>query len=256
MYIINDEKVIEPKIVLDAGYFFGKGVFETILLHRGIPIMLDLHLKRLNKGLEILNIKQPQIKEEYVLSMIKKGGYYEGVLKIMVSEKNIIFSTRELNYKEDDYKNGFSVKISNVRRNESSSMTFLKSFNYYENILEKQKGKQEGYDEVIFLNSNDYITEGATTNIFFIKEDKICTPKIDTGILNGTVRGFLIDTFCGVYKFEEGYYNLEDLYRSDGVFLTNSLLGIIKVKSINNKQIKQSLQIDELGKLYRKTLGI
>lgn len=256
MYIINGEKVLEPKIVLDAGYFFGQGVFETILLRRGIPIMLESHLKRLNKGLNFLNIKQQKIKEEYVLSMIKKGGFYEGVLKIMVSEKNIIFSTRELSYKEEEYKNGFSVKVSNVRRNESSSMPFLKTFNYYENILEKQKGKQEGYNEVIFLNGNGYITEGATTNIFFIKKNKICTPKIDTGILNGTVRDFLINTFCGVYKFEEGYYNLKDLYESEGVFLTNSLLGIMKVKSINNKEIKQSLQIDELGNLYRKTLGI
>ena len=37
--------------------------------------------------------------------------------------------------------------------------------------MEKEKAKDEGFDEVIFLNERGELTEGATSNIYFIKNN-------------------------------------------------------------------------------------
>lgn len=177
-------------IELDEGYSFGLGLFETILLYKGKPVFLDEHLARINKSIIDLDLNIDKLEKDEVFQYLnnnKNTLEYE-VLKIVLSEKNRLFLKREYTYTEKNYEKGFSLNISEVIRNESSIFTFHKTLNYGDNILEKRKSKKMGYDEPIFFNSKNQITEGATSNIFMVVEDKIYTPKLSCGLLNGIVR--------------------------------------------------------------------
>lgn len=240
-------------ILFDDGFYFGRGVFETILLRNGKPILLSYHLKRMNEGLDILGIKKC-ITEEYVRDQIKDLKYNNVALKIMVSEKNTLFSIRDIPYNKEDYVKGFSVRVSNVLRNETSLNTYIKSFAYYDNIIEKGKAKELGFEETLFLNTKSFITECSTSNIFFINGDKICTPRIKCGILNGTVRRFLLENLNQHYNFEEGNYTIEDLYNAQGIFITNSLLGVMKVNKINEYKIGEHKYIFDIKEKYEKLI--
>ncbi|GAA0117357.1 aminotransferase class IV [Clostridium senegalense] len=240
-------------ITLDDGYSFGRGCFETILIKEK-PILLKEHIKRLNDSLKILKIDKTITVNE-VMEKIETLKIKDKALKIMVSRENVIYNSREIAYKESDYSKGFNITISNVKRNENSDLTYIKSLNYLENIIEKEKAKNKGFDEVIFLNTENYIAEGAVSNIFFIKNDIIYTPSIECGILPGIIRGFLVDNIENIgYKIVKGRFTKDELLNCDGAFITNSLMGIMKINSLDHIKINENHMVDKIRSYYVSTL--
>lgn len=237
------------KINLDEGYSFGLGLFETILLYKKRAIFLDEHIKRLNSSLRELNICTEDLKKEEVMNFIEKNKEQlqeKEVLKIIISEKNRIFLTRKYNYTIEDYQKGFNLNISKVLKNQTSPLIYHKTLNYGDNILEKRKSLSLGYDETIFLNLKGEITEGATSNIFFIKGNKIYTPKLSCGMLNGIIRQYILKN----YEVFEEKIKLEDLENFEEAFITNSLLGIMPVNSIEKVKMKNRKFLEEIKKKY------
>lgn len=217
-------------VKLDDGFYFAQGVFETILIKKE-AIFLEEHINRLNKSIDIMNLGE-HINTKFIKNFIKEEKLKNIVLKIVVTEKNIVFSTRKIKYSKEDYKNGFNLKLSSVLRNPTSNMTYIKSLSYNENLYEYNKANKEGFNEVVFLNIYGNIAEGATSNIFIIKDKKIYTPMISDGILPGVVRNWVIENF----KVCEKHLNKKDLYSADEVFITNSILGIMKVVQFEEKK--------------------
>ena len=83
-----------------------------------------------------------------------------------------------------------------------------------------------GCDEVIFLNADGEITEGSITNVFVERDGKLLTPPISCGLLNGTLRQDLIETG----RAEEAILKPIDLTTNDGVWLGNSVRGLMPAK--------------------------
>ena len=242
--IFNDDKAL-----IDSGTFFGRGVFETILI-KDEPQFLKEHVERLNYGIRKLSLGE-YINSEIVLEKINEYKLNNLALKIVVTEKNIIFSTRVIKYKVEDYKNGFKVKISNNIRNSKSSLTYIKSINYLDNLLEYEKAQEEGYNESLFLNENNKLSEGCTTNVFIVKDNEIYTPSEKCGFLNGIIRKYVIDNF----KVYEKEISKEELLSADEVFLTNSLVGVIKVSEIEGYKFKSKIG-EDVRKTYEEYIGI
>ncbi|MCB2291044.1 aminotransferase class IV [Clostridium sp. CS001] len=241
--------MIEEKISLDSGFFFGKGAFETILVKEK-PVFLEEHIKRLNSGLGTLGINKT-ITEEEVYTEIENLHCRNCVLKIMVSEKNTIFTTREVTYKPSDYEQGFSIGLSEVRRNAHANLTYVKSFNYVENIIERDKIISRGHNEALFLNTEGFISEGAVSNIFFIENGVIFTPKVKCGLLPGIIREFVLRSSLDMgFKIQEGEFTLDRLMEAQGVFITNSIMGIMKVVKIEDKVINENSVVSEIKGYY------
>lgn len=239
----------EDKALIDSGTFFGRGVFETILI-KNKPHFLKEHIERLNDGITKLSLGE-HIKSDIVLEKINEYKLDNLALKVVVTEKNIIFSTRELKYKSDNYEKGFKVKIANNIRNSKSILTYIKSINYLDNLLEYEKANLEGYNEAIFFNENNWLTEGCTTNIFIVKDNNIYTPSEKCGLLNGIIRKYVIDSF-NVYEKE---ISKEELLTAEEIFLTNSLVGVIKVSEIKGRKLKSKIT-EDIRKTYEEHIGI
>lgn len=101
----------------------------------------------------------------------------------------------------------------------------MKTLNYADNILEKRLAKQRGYDEPIFLNTKGELSEGATTNLFFVSGKKLFTPALSCGLLDGILRQYLLKN----YQVEECIIKPEQVSDFDEMFVTNSLLGIMPI---------------------------
>jgi len=214
---------------LDEGYMFGLGAFETIAVENGIPILLDKHLDRLNTTLKFLRIDKT-VKSDYVKKEISSNDINRGVMKVMVSQSNVISVFRENPYKEDDYSRGFRLKYSNILRNDTSPFTYHKTLNYGECILEKRNSIIKGYDDSVFVNKKNEICEGSSSNIFFVKEGKIKTPKCSCGLLPGVIRDYLLKN----YDVEESTIVIDEVALYDECFVTNSVLGIMPVQLLGD----------------------
>ncbi len=251
--------------ILDQSVQYGWGLFETIKVDKGVPIMLEEHLHRIFTSASALKIENSISKAELtgnVYKFLEGIGRDKFVLKIVMAKgvnrtPNIFFTCRETGYSEIDYVKGFTGKITDIKRNESSPLVYMKTLNYLENIMAKQEARERGYDEAIFLNSKGFLSEGSLSNVFFIRDLKIYTPKLQCGLLPGIVRDCLIKNVIPGMGLElyEGEYVPNHLFDADEAFLTNSIMEIMPLVKINEVVIGKGSRgkiTDMLSKEYEK----
>ncbi len=243
--LINGKLKEQKKTDLDTGYFYGYGVFETILVKEGIPVLAQYHLERLNEGLKTIGVHKT-IAHEDLGKAISLLQCYNGSVKVNVSEANTIFSIRQVSYTQEQYQAGAKLTISEVLRNPTSPSVYIKSMNYMDNIMEIQRAKEQGYQDALFLNGAGDICETAVANLFFIKDGRLITPSIESGLLNGVIRRWVIE----MMPVEERKISKEELGDMDAVFMTNSLLGIMRVSTIEHRVYGDHPLIHELTQAY------
>ncbi|PAB58044.1 aminotransferase class IV [Anaeromicrobium sediminis] len=221
-------------------YQYGYGLFETIKVESSKLLFLDDHIERLASSATQINMPVEPLKnlKNRAYLYIKENNIKNGILKIMyIKDTNykVEFLYRENPYSQHLYEKGFKINFSDSKRNPYSNMVYLKTNNYLENILEKNNSKSLGFHEPLFLNVHNHISEGATSNIFFVKNNIVYTPSINCGLLNGIIRKNLIK-FCKQNNIQliEGEFSKEFLLDCDEVFVTNSILEIMPVSMIEN----------------------
>lgn len=243
---MHDQELISGSLaVADDGFYFGLGVFETIFVQNGQPVLEQYHMERLLSGLDTLGIalfcgSVPELRKQMQTVMAsfeaenpdERAGY---VLKVCASASNLKITARKNTYTEQDYEKGFELRISPILRNETSPFTAIKSLNYGDNILEKRRAHREGFDEPVFLNGKGYLTEGATTNLFGVLDGQLITPADSCGLLPGTVRRYLLEQ----YPVREMQITPGLLKKCQEVFVTNALLGIMPVTQFEDHFYKQ-----------------
>ncbi|WP_105615705.1 aminotransferase class IV [Vallitalea okinawensis] len=233
----------------DKGYMFGIGAFETILI-TDHAVFLESHIKRLNYTLTQLDLNKALDIDEVRLK-IKEMGIKSCALKIMVSEENTIYNIRKIPYVEEDYLKGFRLTVAPIKRHSTSPFVYMKTLNFGDNIVARQKALDKGFNECLFLNEHNLVAEGSISNLFAVKGECIYTPHADTGLLKGIVRQWVINHF----KVREERIDLDFLRSCDGMFLTNSLMGIMPVTYFE-KEIGIQESIIKVRALYEKSIKI
>lgn len=226
-----------------AGFQYGYGVFETMKINRGQAVFLQEHVNRMMASLVDLNMKPDRDLhwiETRCNQLIRANHLEHGYLKIVCARSeqdslDWIMLTGNKNYREV-YARGFSLCFASVRRNESSVLCRIKSLNYLENQLQRERAGRMGFDEAIFLNSRDQVCEGTVSNLFWFHDGQICTPDIDCGLLPGIVRQKVLD-LCEETDIPVtiGHFSKEQLLQAEAVFLTNSLMDILPVRQLDDR---------------------
>jgi branched-subunit amino acid aminotransferase/4-amino-4-deoxychorismate lyase len=137
-------------------------------------------------------------------------------------------------YPEQTYDRGFSASISSVRRNSGSVLAGLKSINYLESLLARQKARSSGLDDAILLNDKGLLAEASASNVFIVSGGKLLTPGKESGILPGITRDIILKlaTQSGIDTLEQDI-ELDELVHADEVFLTNSLIEVMPVTRLD-----------------------
>ena len=105
----------------------------------------------------------------------------------------------------------------------------------------------EGYDELL-MSDDGFLTEGAVSNLFCVKENKVFTPPLESNILPGVTRKVIIEIIKDInLSCEEVKIDEEFLFNSDELWITNTTKGILPVIEVNNKKIGNGAK----GEIYR-----
>lgn len=226
---------IGPEIPLRA-LFFGEGLFETFRCRFRMPVLIDRHYSRMERGAEMLGI--PFIERKKFTTLVEKAVVGAGIRDAYV--KVCLLSGGGLDYyncaskgdiaivvKDYESKKGMvKACISEFRRSSDSPVRGLKSLNYLENIIARKAAEKGGFDEAVFLNERGEVAEGTASNIFWVEEDILYTPSIDCGILPGITRELILSSANQLgLRIEEGRYSPECVSDSRFAFLTSSLAG-------------------------------
>ncbi|MGG1632441.1 aminodeoxychorismate lyase [Rossellomorea sp. NRS-1567] len=241
------EAVISP---FDHGYLYGLGVFETFRTYDGHPFLLKDHLKRLSHGLKELNIATDLDEEKIrnaITTLLDKNGLKDAYCRFNVSggpgeiglqtapyeDATVILFQKELPpsmpLKE---KEGVLLQL---RRNTPETGERLKSHHYLNNMAAKREIGLSPQREGIFLTKEGYLCEGITSNLFWVKDAELYTPAVETGLLNGITRQFILALADRIQMgVREGLFEQERLLGADEVFFTNSVQEIIPVNRIDS----------------------
>lgn len=262
---LNEAKVS----ILDRGFLYGDGAFETMRAYKGIVFHLEKHIGRLFDSLKALGIRPGIDKsklEKIVYKLLNKNKLKNAYVKIIVTRGNpvspefhratlAVYTLLYKGYPAKIYKKGIKVLLGRAACNEKSRIAGKKTLNYLNNILWRLECKKKKFDDAIFINTNGFISEATSSNIFLVKGRKIFTPCLKTGCLPGITRDEII---CLAKKFlkhkvSRGFIRASALYNASEIFLTNSLAEILPVVRVGKRIIgegKPGPVTEKLRKLF------
>jgi len=223
---------------LGPGFMFGEGLFETVRVRDAHPLFFADHHARLAASLAFLDAPPPSARDEMharCLQVIAANSLRDGNLKIAVfrdtSGWSELILAREGGYGPEIYQKGFRLMtVTGGPRNEP--LQALKSLNYLGNIRAKRAALAAGYDEAVFVDAHGHVLEGATTNVFVVRDRVVWTPPLSCGILPGVMRARVIGMLepAGLRECD---LSLAALLEADEIFVTNALLGIMPVSQVD-----------------------
>ena len=252
-FVLREEAKIS---VFDRGFLYGDGLFETMRAYSGRVFMLDGHLSRLFDSLDKLRIPLKKDKEELksaITRLIEINRLSDAYIRLTVSrgehmgtltfndryDPTIVIMAKKLSpYPPGYYTQGVKVIISDIRQNSFSPLSRHKSLSYFNHILAKEEARTKGAFEAILLNSEGEVAEGATSNVFTVKSDKVFTPPMSSHILPGVTREAVLGIIAKLrFQVEEKKIWAGDLFNSGEVFLTNSIMEVIPVVEVDGERI-------------------
>ncbi|WP_448523547.1 aminotransferase class IV [Pseudothermotoga sp.] len=236
----------ETKLDVDEpGFLYGGVAYETLrtydmrlfapkyhyerllntLSHMGLNLSLDYPTFRriLEEGIQRLG-KEASIR----VVAVPRGRF--SAFEYAPSYTEMIVYVRELKLEPLGY---VKVKVSNVRKIDPLSTPADLKVAGRTDILLAKRSKGDAYD-VIMIGSRGQVCEGTFTNVFLVKENKVITPSIDSGILPGITRlnTLRLCRTLGI-TVEERWVELAELYGADELFLTHTSRGIVPVNEID-----------------------
>jgi len=244
--------------VLDRGFTYGDGLFETMRVYSGKIFRLGHHLDRLFQSARSIFIELPITKNEIqsaIYAAIKLNGLSDSIVRLTVtrgelgsgvnvdysSPPTIVILVKPVKaISKKTYKEGIGIKLykkSAIRTQGISNK--IKSCNYLSNILLRENALKENFFEAILLDHNHNVTEGTISNIFIIKNNQLKTPITNEFVLSGIIRQAILDLCLeNNIPFKEDVITERELYEADELFLTNSAIEILPVRNINHHKLK------------------
>ncbi len=238
------EPAIRPD---DRGFTLGDGVFETMRLHRGRPHRLEAHLARLRNGASLIGLP-PQPDDAALRAALDQAiaasGEDEGVVRLTVTRGP---SARGLDI-DPAARPTVVVAVAaglppdgpvrlriarQVRRDGASVTSRIKALGgYLDNILARREAQTAGADDAVLLNTSGRVASASAANLFAFRNGRLVTPRIEDGILPGTLRALILETGAA----ETARLEVEDLLSAEAVLLTNSL-GIRMAVAIEHRSL-------------------
>jgi branched-chain amino acid aminotransferase/4-amino-4-deoxychorismate lyase len=246
----------------DRGFTLGHGLFETVLWADDALYYWDAHLERLDRGCQVLGLPspQPEAMHRAALVALEAAGRPErAAVRLNWSAGP---GARGLDPPTDPHpvltataaavatpKGGATLVIARgVRRNDRSPAARLKSLSYLDNVLARAEARETGADEALMLNTGGEIACAAAANVFWVEGDRLCTPALDCGVLDGIMRAKVLESASrGGLEAREIRADSAKIHAAEAIFLTNSLIGLRPVGRLDGKTFAPGAAISRLS---------
>jgi branched-chain amino acid aminotransferase len=248
--------------LLSHSFSRGSAIFEVVDIvdTEAGPALFGLpeHVDRFFNSAALTYMELPIAKKELteaVLATARENGVKNGAAKFFAYYPLIEFSVLPTNPKIDvaifclDY-DLFGVKQEILSAPVKAGISALKKFhpqtvpihakvvgNYVNSYLAKMEVKKRGFDDVIMLDTDGFVAEGATSNVFFVKGNQVITPTLRSA-LPGITRHALIEIIRDMgYEMIEGDIQPEKLHTFDEAFYSGSIVKVQPIVSVDGKTL-------------------
>lgn len=254
----------------NRAFLYGDGVFETLKIVNNKILFLEDHYFRLMASMRIVRMQIPsnftlEYFEDQIISLAKAtncvnsarvrftvfrndGGFYlpkTRTVSFLIQVSSLqekYYSFSDATYEVDLYKDFFISK---------QLLSTLKTTNKMINITGSIFADENDLQNCLLLNDEKNVVEALNGNLFMLWNNKLITPSINEGCLNGIVRKQILEIAKKHENIEviEGVISPFDLQKADELFITNIIIGIQPVTNYRKKEYKTDVAKELLNSL-------
>ncbi|MBK0371176.1 aminotransferase class IV [Flavobacterium agrisoli] len=241
----------------NRAFLYGDGVFETVKITDNKVLFLEDHYFRLMSSMRIVRMEIPmfftmEFFEEQILSLANEQGIAKGArARITVFRNNgglylpttnnvsyLIQATRLDSPQYETFSNAYEVDLYKDFYVTKQLLSSIKSTNKIINITASIYASENALDNCLLLNDSKNVIEALQGNLFMVSGNRIVTPPVSEGCLNGVMRKQIIALLKkeSHLEFAEEMISPFDLQKADELFVTNVIMGIRPITKYRKKE--------------------
>jgi branched-chain amino acid aminotransferase len=246
--------------VFDHGFLYGDGVYETLRTYHRRLFLFDRHMRRLRTSADMLALGVPLSNEQIAarigdtMPAAQLGQDQEAYVRIIVTrgvgdlsydpaatpEPSIVVIVKpHVDLPAGMMADGVKAALVPIVRNHPGSVNpLIKSNNLLNSALAMQEAVRRGAFEGIMRNYRGELAECSTSNLFVVKDGAALTPPLDSGLLPGITREYLLEIGpeAGI-PVREQVLRDPDLFGADECFLTSTTREIVPIVRVDDRII-------------------
>jgi 4-amino-4-deoxychorismate lyase len=248
----------------DRGLAYGDGVFETVAVKAGVPVLFDRHLQRLETSCQRLAIAlDVSLARSEMTRFAALMG--DGVMKLIVTRgdgqrgygpapdaqsRRILQAGPAPAYPAAHAEQGIRLFPCSTRLAEQPLLAGLKHLNRLEQVLARAEWQDSEHAEGLMRDTSGRLIEGVYSNLFLVHDNRLLTADLSRCGVAGVMRAELLEQ-AQQLGVEVNIHDLQlcDLQQADEVFVCNSVYGVWPVRGF--ERLNWST-----GPLTRKLQGI
>ncbi|OGR82314.1 MAG: hypothetical protein A2902_00935 [Elusimicrobia bacterium RIFCSPLOWO2_01_FULL_64_13] len=242
---------------MDRGFLYGDGAYEAVRVYRGRIFRADRHWRRLSRSLAALRIRVPwngARLTKLCLATARANGLADALVRATITRGKsplgydprsakkptlAIAASPIRNDLPELWRRGVAAAVVKIRRNPPASLDpAVKHTNSLNGILAKMESLEAGAFEGIFLNLDGFVAEGTISNLFAVRDGRLRTPSLDSGILDGVTRRAVLEIARRArIPCREARMRPEEIFRADEIFLTSTTMEVMPVVRVGRRRI-------------------
>ena len=250
IYYVDGEFVPADRAMIpvdDLALVRGIGVFDLLRTYRGKPCFLSEHIDRLLASARSIGLELPWRHDEIcrvALETLSRNDLDEANIRIIVTggssddfmspagkPRLLVLVTPLPRLPGHWYRRGIKVITRKIRRVNPGA----KSINYLAAAMALRQAQARGAVEVLYLDEDDHVLEGTTSNVFAIIEGRLVTPE--QGILSGITRKVVLEIAAGHFPVECRGLPRQELLKAQEIFITGTGKGLVPVVDVDGTRI-------------------
>jgi branched-chain amino acid aminotransferase len=261
MWVFLDGKfVLEENAlvsIFDRSFRYGDALFEAVLVRHGKMFRWAQHAARLKRSADALKLSLPCSLDQMLASvreLISINQMRDAVLRIQLSrgtgprgyaptgeEKPLLVMSLHPTPSRPLPEMLWKVMISSLRIAAHDPLAHHKTCSRLLQVMVAAEARERGVDESLIVNTDGHVTEGSTSNVFWIQAGQVCTPPLQAGVLPGITRSAIFE-ICDTHGIPrmERMIRPDELLACEGMFLSFTSRGIVEVDSLEGKPLPRS----------------
>lgn len=233
---------------------YGDGFFESIVMMQGRMPLLHLHVDRITKSAEVLQMDLPfQVTEAWLTGAISELALKNNIghdVRIRIqffregqglyapksNAGSYIITTAAHNHGKFTFIDGLLIATCPLVKKQYDHTSSIKTNSALLYVIAAQWAARNNVDDALILNTYNEVCEATSSNIIIVKGDKLITPPVSSGCVAGVMRDFLIKEL----NVAEQTLAESDVATADEVWLTNAVKGIQWVKQYKGNTYKNN----------------
>jgi branched-subunit amino acid aminotransferase/4-amino-4-deoxychorismate lyase len=259
--LLQGEFVPEERAVVsifDRAFRYGDALFEAVLVFNGKMFRWPQHFQRLERSAQFLKIALPYSADElfaFARELISRNKLADCVMRLQLSrgigprgyapsgqEKPlVVMSLHPAPSRDSLHGVMWKLTVSSFRIPANDLLANHKTCSRLLHVCVAAEARERGADESLVVNTNNEVTEGGTSNVFWIDRGTVCTTPLAEGVLPGVTRAAVLEACdaLGMARAER-LVRPEQLSTMDGVFLSFTSRGLVEAESLDGRPLRRS----------------